>query len=93
MDIGDIISWIVVGAVAGVIAKLLMPGKDPGGCVITIVLGIVGAVLAGYLAHLLRIADETKAVGDRGFLTKVAFGVVGAIIILAVYRLIAGRRA
>ena len=93
MDIGDIISWIVVGAVAGVIAKLLMPGKDPGGCVITIVLGIVGAVLAGYLAHLLRISDETKAVGDRGFLTKVAFGVVGAIIILAVYRLIAGRRA
>jgi uncharacterized membrane protein YeaQ/YmgE (transglycosylase-associated protein family) len=93
VDIGDIISWIVVGAVAGVIAKLLMPGKDPGGCVITIVLGIVGAVLAGYLAHLLRIADETKAVGDRGFLTKVAFGVVGAIIILAVYRLIAGRRA
>ena len=93
MDIGDIISWIVVGAVAGVIAKLLMPGRDPGGCIITIVLGIVGAVLAGYLAHLLRISDETKAVGDRGFLTKVAFGVVGAIIILAVYRLIAGRRA
>ena len=93
MDIGDIISWIVVGAVAGVIAKLLMPGRDPGGCVITIVLGIIGAVLAGYLAHLLRISDETKAVGDRGFLTKVAFGVVGAIIILVVYRLIAGRRA
>lgn len=93
MDIGDIISWIVVGAVAGVIAKLLMPGRDPGGCIITIVLGIVGAVLAGYLAHLLRISDETRAVGDRGFLTKVAFGVVGAVIILAVYRLIAGRRA
>lgn len=93
MEIGDIISWIVVGAVAGVIAKLLMPGKDPGGCVITIVLGIIGAVLAGYLAHLLRISDETKSVGDRGFLTKIAFGVVGAILILAVYRLIAGRRA
>lgn len=93
MDIGDIISWIVVGAIAGIIAKFLMPGRDPGGCVITIVLGIVGAVLAGYLAHLLRISDETRAVGDRGFLTKVAFGVVGAVIILAVYRLIAGRRA
>ncbi|MGB7921615.1 MAG: GlsB/YeaQ/YmgE family stress response membrane protein [Pyrinomonadaceae bacterium] len=93
MDIGDIISWIVVGAVAGIIAKMLMPGRDPGGCIITIVLGIVGAVLAGYLAHLLRISDETRAVGDRGFLTKVAFGVVGAVIILAVYRLIAGRRA
>ena len=93
MEIGDIISWIVVGAVAGIIAKLLMPGKDPGGFIITIVLGIVGAFLAAYLAHLLRISAETRAVGDRGFLTKVAFGVVGAIIILAVYRLIAGRRA
>jgi uncharacterized membrane protein YeaQ/YmgE (transglycosylase-associated protein family) len=92
MDIGDIISWIVVGAIAGVIAKLLMPGKDPGGCIITIVLGIVGAVLAGYLAHLLRISAETKTLWDRGFFTKVAFGVVGAVIILAVYRLIAGRR-
>jgi uncharacterized membrane protein YeaQ/YmgE (transglycosylase-associated protein family) len=93
MDIGDIISWIVVGAVAGVIAKLLMPGRDPGGCIITIVIGIVGAVLAGYLAHLLKISAETQKIGDRGFFTKVAFGVVGAVIILAVYRLIAGRRA
>ncbi|HEX8653359.1 MAG TPA: GlsB/YeaQ/YmgE family stress response membrane protein [Pyrinomonadaceae bacterium] len=92
MDIGDIISWIVVGAIAGIIAKLLMPGKDPGGCIITIVLGIVGASLAGYLAHLLRISAETKELGDRGFFTKVGFGIVGAIIILAVYRLIAGRR-
>ena len=93
MEIGDIISWVVVGALAGVIAKVLMPGKDPGGCIITIVLGIVGAVLAGYLAHLLKISDETKSLGDRGFLTKLGFGIVGAVIILAVYRLIAGRRA
>ena len=92
MDIGDMISWIVVGAVAGVIAKFLMPGKDPRGCIFTIILGIVGAFLAGYLAHLLGIADETKAIGDRGFITKVAFGIVGAIIILVIYRLIAGRR-
>ncbi len=93
MSIEDIISWIVVGALAGVIAKLLMPGKDPGGCIITMMLGIVGAMLAGYVAHLLRIADETKSLGDRGFFTKLGFGVVGAIIILAVYRLIAQRRA
>jgi uncharacterized membrane protein YeaQ/YmgE (transglycosylase-associated protein family) len=93
MSIGDIVSWIVVGALAGVIAKLLMPGKDPGGCIITMILGIVGAMLAGYLAHLLRISDETKSLGDRGFFTKLGFGIVGAVIILAVYRLIAGRRA
>lgn len=95
MGLADVISWIVVGLIAGAIAKLLMPGRDPGGCIITMVIGIVGAVLAGFLAHILRIADETKTVSlnDRGFWTKVAFGTIGAIIILAVYRLIAGRRA
>jgi uncharacterized membrane protein YeaQ/YmgE (transglycosylase-associated protein family) len=95
MGPGDVISWIIVGAIAGTIAKLLMPGRDPGGCIVTIVIGIVGAVLAGFLAHVLRIADETQtlSINDRGFWTKIAFGVVGSIIILAVYRLIAGRRA
>jgi uncharacterized membrane protein YeaQ/YmgE (transglycosylase-associated protein family) len=95
MGIADIISWIVVGLIAGAIAKFLMPGRDPGGCIITIVIGIVGAVLAGFLAHVLRIADETKSVSlsDRGFWIKVCFGIVGAVIILAAYRLIAGRRA
>lgn len=95
MGFGDVISWIIVGLVAGATAKFLMPGKDPGGCIITMVIGIVGAVLAGWLAHILRIADETKTVSltDRGFWTKVGFGVVGAVLILAVYRLVAGRRA
>ena len=95
MGVGDVLSWIVVGLIGGAIAKFLMPGKDPGGCIITIVIGIVGAVLAGFLAHFLRIADETKTVSlnDRGFWVKVGFGIVGAVIILAVYRLIAGRRA
>jgi uncharacterized membrane protein YeaQ/YmgE (transglycosylase-associated protein family) len=95
MGVADVLSWVIIGLIAGAIAKLLMPGRDPGGCIITIVIGIVGAVLAGFLAHVLRIADETKTVSlnDRGFWTKVAFGIVGAVIILAVYRLIAGRRA
>lgn len=95
MGVADIISWIVVGLIAGTIAKFLMPGRDPGGCIITILIGIVGAVLAGFLAHALKIADETKTVSlnDRGFWVKVGFGIVGAFIILAVYRLIAGRRA
>lgn len=95
MGIGDVISWIVVGLIAGAIAKFLMPGRDPGGFIVTIVIGIVGAVLAGFLAHILRIADETKTISlnDKGFWTKVAFGIVGALIILVVYRLIAGRRA
>ena len=93
MGIGDIISWIIVGLIAGVIAKILMPGKDPGGCAITMLLGIGGAVLAGFLAHYLNLAKKTEGFGDVGFFTKIGFGIVGALIILAVYRLIAGRRA
>lgn len=95
MGFADIISWVVIGLIAGAIAKLLMPGRDPGGFIITIIIGIVGAVLTGFLAHILRIADETKtaSLNDKGFLTKVGFGIVGAILLLAVYRLIAGRRA
>jgi uncharacterized membrane protein YeaQ/YmgE (transglycosylase-associated protein family) len=95
MGLSDIISWIDVGLIAGVIAKVIMPGRDPGGCIITILIGIVGAFLAGFLAHTLRIADETQSVSvnDKGFLTKIAFGIIGAIVILVVYRLIAGRRA
>jgi len=87
------ISWIVFGLVAGVIAKLLMPGRDPGGCIITMLLGVAGAVLGGFLAQVLGIAGETGRFGDRGFLIRMAFAVVGAIIILAVYRMIAGKRA
>jgi uncharacterized membrane protein YeaQ/YmgE (transglycosylase-associated protein family) len=89
----NLISWIVFGLVAGVIAKLLMPGKDPGGCIITMLLGIAGAVIGGFLAQLIGIAGESGKFGDRGFLIRMAFAIVGAIIILAIYRAIAGKRA
>ena len=93
MGLWDIISWIIVGLIAGAIAKILMPGKDPGGCAITILLGVGGAVLAGFLAHYLKLSRESEGFGSTGFLAKIGFGVIGALIILAVYRLIAGRRA
>jgi uncharacterized membrane protein YeaQ/YmgE (transglycosylase-associated protein family) len=93
MGLWDIISWIIVGLIAGAIAKILMPGKDPGGCAITILLGVGGAVLAGFLAHYLKLSKESEGFGSTGFFAKIGFGVVGALIILAVYRLIAGRRA
>ena len=93
MGIFDVIGWIIVGLIAGVIAKLIMPGKDPGGCAITMLLGIGGAVLAGFLAHALNLTRKTERFGDTGFFAKVGLGVVGALVILAVYRLIAGRRA
>lgn len=89
----SLISWIVFGLIAGVIAKLLMPGKDPGGCVVTILLGIAGAVIGGFLAQLLNVAGKTGQFGDRGFLIRMAFAVVGAIILLGIYRLLANKRA
>lgn len=77
--------WIVIGGIAGGIAKLLMPGKDPGGCLITIILGIAGAVLAGWLGHLLHWYEPGEGASFVG-------AIVGAFIILAIYRLLAGRR-
>ena len=51
MEHYGIIGWIVIGGIAGAIAKLLMPGRDPGGCIITVLLGIAGALLAGWIGH------------------------------------------
>ncbi|HEX8845818.1 MAG TPA: GlsB/YeaQ/YmgE family stress response membrane protein [Pyrinomonadaceae bacterium] len=93
MGFWDVFTWIIVGLIAGVIAKILMPGKDPGGCAITMLLGIGGAVLAGWLAHALKLTRDSDGFASTGFWSKVGLGVVGAMIILLVYRLIAGRRA
>jgi uncharacterized membrane protein YeaQ/YmgE (transglycosylase-associated protein family) len=78
--------WIIIGGIAGAIAKFLMPGRDPGGCLVTILLGIAGAFLAGWLG---------QAVGwyERGEGAGFIAAIVGAFIILAIYRLVTGRRA
>lgn len=78
--------WIVIGGLAGLIAKAIMPGRDPGGCIITILLGIGGAVVAGFIGRAVGWYDQ----GDTG--AGFIAAIVGAIIILFVYRLIAGRR-
>ncbi|MGE5411161.1 MAG: GlsB/YeaQ/YmgE family stress response membrane protein [Clostridiales bacterium] len=81
-----IILWsIIIGGIAGAIAKRLMPGKDPGGFIITIALGIVGAILATFLGRAVGWYHEGQSAGLIG-------AVVGAVIILAIYRLIVGRR-
>ncbi len=80
-----ILGWIVIGLIAGGIAKLLMPGKDPGGCLITILLGIAGALLAGFVGKAIGWYNEGEA---AGFLAAI----VGAFIILFIYRLIMRRR-
>ncbi|HEX5237428.1 MAG TPA: GlsB/YeaQ/YmgE family stress response membrane protein [Sphingomicrobium sp.] len=80
-----IIGWIVIGGIAGLIAKLLMPGRDPGGCIITILLGIAGALIAGWIGHAV---GWYKTGEGAGFVAAI----VGAIILLIIYRLIAGGR-
>jgi uncharacterized membrane protein YeaQ/YmgE (transglycosylase-associated protein family) len=85
MENYGIIGWIVIGLLAGGIAKLLMPGRDPGGCIVTILLGIAGALLAGFLGR----AVGWYGSGDgAGFVAAIG----GAFIILFIYRLVAGRR-
>jgi uncharacterized membrane protein YeaQ/YmgE (transglycosylase-associated protein family) len=77
--------WMcLIGLVAGAIAKFIMPGKDPGGILITMLLGIAGAVLAGYLGRALGLYGEGQSAG-------LIMSVVGAIIILAIYRLVKRR--
>lgn len=80
-----IIGWIVIGLLAGAIAKLLMPGRDPGGCIITILLGIAGALLAGFIGKAVGWYEGGEA---AGFLAAI----VGAFIILFIYRMVMRRR-
>jgi uncharacterized membrane protein YeaQ/YmgE (transglycosylase-associated protein family) len=84
--LGAIIFWIIVGGVAGALAKLIMPGGDPGGFIITILLGIAGAIVGGFLASLIGI-------GGGGWIWSIIIATIGAIVLLAIYRLIAGNRA
>ncbi len=76
-----LLSWIVFGLVAGIIAKFLMPGRDGGGIIITIVLGIVGAVVGGFIATALGLGDVT-GFNVRSFIIAVG----GAILVLLLYR-------
>ena len=80
-----IITWIIIGLIAGALAKLIMPGDDPGGIIVTIIIGMVGSLLGGFLASLVGL-------GGGGLIWSVIVAVIGAIILLAIYRAIAGRR-
>lgn len=77
------LAWIIIGGLAGAIAKFLMPGKDPGGCIVTILLGIAGALLMGFIGQALGLRGD-----GAGFVAAIA----GAFILLFIYRLIARRR-
>lgn len=79
-----IIAWIVFGLIAGVIAKLLMPGRDGGGFILTCILGIVGAVVGGWLATMFGIGGSISGFNLHSFLVAV----VGAIMVLVIFRLL-----
>ena len=84
-----IIAWIVLGLLAGLIAKALMPGRDPGGLIVTTLLGIVGALLGGFLASALFHIHPMDGFFD---ISTWVTAVVGAIVVLVAYRMATGRR-
>jgi uncharacterized membrane protein YeaQ/YmgE (transglycosylase-associated protein family) len=84
----SILAWIVVGLIAGALAKLLMPGNDPGGIILTILLGIAGAVVGGFIAVALNISNGV----DDFDIGTIVLAVLGAMLLLAGYRLVAGQR-
>jgi uncharacterized membrane protein YeaQ/YmgE (transglycosylase-associated protein family) len=85
MENYGILGWIVIGLLAGGIAKLLMPGRDPGGCIVTILLGIAGALLAGFLGRAIGWYGDNEG---AGFIAAI----IGAFLILFIYRLVVTRR-
>lgn len=80
-----ILSWILFGLVVGVIAKLLMPGRDPGGFIVTILLGIAGALVGGFAGRALGFYGANEGAGWL-------MSILGAIILLALYRMMVRRR-
>ena len=86
---GTIIGYIVIGLIAGAIAKLILPGKQGGGIIITMILGIVGALLGGFLGGLIFHISYTRIFSFQGLITAI----VGALIVLIVYGFIRRRMA
>jgi uncharacterized membrane protein YeaQ/YmgE (transglycosylase-associated protein family) len=80
-----ILAWILFGLVIGIIAKLLMPGRDPGGFIVTILLGIAGALLGGFIGRTMGFYGQNEGAGWL-------MSILGAIILLALYRMLARRR-
>lgn len=82
-----ILSWIVFGIVVGIIAKLLMPGKDPGGIIVTMLLGIAGSLIGGFVGRAFTGSSPGQSAG-AGYIMSI----IGAIILLAIYRMMVRRR-
>lgn len=76
----SVLGWIVFGLLVGIVGKMLMPGKDPGGFIVTVAIGIVGALIGGFLGRLLGMYGQDDPVGF-------VMAVIGAIILLWLYRM------
>ncbi len=81
----EILSWIVFGLVIGIIAKVLMPGRDPGGFIVTTLLGIAGAMIGGFMGRAMGFYGESQSAGWL-------MSILGAVILLAIYRMMVRRR-
>ena len=82
-----ILSWIILGLLAGALAKFIMPGKDPGGCLITMVLGIIGAFVVGFIGTRLGWGDV-----QQFDLRGLGLAILGALIVLLIYRMATGKK-
>jgi uncharacterized membrane protein YeaQ/YmgE (transglycosylase-associated protein family) len=84
--ITGIIVWIIIGLIAGALGKLIMPGDDPGGIIVTILIGIAGAFVGGFITQTIF------GMGSGGFIWTIIVATIGAIILLAIYRAVVGGR-
>jgi uncharacterized membrane protein YeaQ/YmgE (transglycosylase-associated protein family) len=80
-----ILGWIVFGLIVGAVAKLLMPGRDPGGFIVTTLLGIAGALIGGFIGRALGLYGPEDPAGF-------VMALIGAVVLLVAYRMVAGRR-
>jgi uncharacterized membrane protein YeaQ/YmgE (transglycosylase-associated protein family) len=90
----DVLAWIAFGLIAGAIAKMIMPGKDPGGAVITTIIGVVGSLIGGFIGRTLLgygQINDAEDLSRPGFLMSLFLAVIGSIVLLAGYRMIKGR--
>ena len=81
-----IIAWVVIGLIAGALGKLIMPGDDPGGIIVTALIGMVGAVVGGFVMY------SVLGFNQGGLIWSIIVATIGAIILLALYRLLVGQR-
>jgi uncharacterized membrane protein YeaQ/YmgE (transglycosylase-associated protein family) len=84
----DVVAWMLFGLIAGAIAKLIMPGKDPGGCLVTSAIGLLGALIGGFIGTRIFAFGPVTGFNVRSF----AIAILGAIVLLLIYRLVVARR-